>query len=93
MNYKRLIQLGILSVFLVLSGCAGYYSANGYDYATPTPAITPPRITTTDIPILDFMPAGTLMASGSEVAMRTYSEESTEVDTIDNTDGVNLHTS
>ena len=32
MNYKRLIQLGILGVFLVLSGCAGYYSANGYDY-------------------------------------------------------------
>jgi len=30
MNCKRFIQLGILSVFLVLSGCAGYYS--GYDY-------------------------------------------------------------
>ena len=32
MNCKRFIQLGILSVFLVLSGCAGYYSPNGYDY-------------------------------------------------------------
>ena len=32
MYYKRFIQLGILSVFLVLSGCAGYYSHNGYGY-------------------------------------------------------------
>lgn len=32
MSYRRLLQLGILSVFLVLSGCAGYYSPNGYDY-------------------------------------------------------------
>jgi len=47
----------------------------------------------TDIPILDFMLAGTLMVAGSEVVMRAAPEENIGEDTDDNTNGVDLHTS